>query len=296
MSLSRLSLFACPRAFDGPYRTIQLNAIHSWTLLNPKPEIILFGNDAGTAEVARQFGLRHVPDIACNENGTPLVSGLFRLAEQLAKNDILCYVNSDIILMRDFMQAVNQVASSREPFLMIGERQDLDVNELLPFENNWEENLRARAFRDGKPYGYGGTDYFVYRKGFWGEIPKFALGRFLWDNWLLYQARKLGALLIDATSSVTVVHQNHFFPSPQGAAEIRKKEGLQNLALLKQWHFHTILEATHRLTPHGLQRSWSGTLRLSWLMYILKNTYWYPLLTKTKTWRHFLGIRTRSSA
>jgi hypothetical protein len=68
-----LTLFTVPKAFKEHINNIQLNAILSWMSLRPRPEIILFGDDEGTPEVAEELGLRHVPEIACNEYGTPLV-------------------------------------------------------------------------------------------------------------------------------------------------------------------------------------------------------------------------------
>ena len=42
-----------------------------------------------------------------------------------------------------------------------------------------------------------------------GEIPQFALGRWYWDQWLVYRARRLGGALIDASACVMAIHQNH---------------------------------------------------------------------------------------
>jgi len=43
-----LTLFALPKPFRGRNGIIQQNAIRSWTLLEPTPEIILFGDEFGT--------------------------------------------------------------------------------------------------------------------------------------------------------------------------------------------------------------------------------------------------------
>ena len=59
-----LTIFATPKPFRGHIAVIQRNAIRSWTLLRPACEIILMGNDEGTAEIAAEFGVRHVPEIA----------------------------------------------------------------------------------------------------------------------------------------------------------------------------------------------------------------------------------------
>ena len=57
-------ILSTPKAFNGLFAVIQRNAIESWTRLEPRPEIILFGRDAGTAELCDELGLRHVPDVA----------------------------------------------------------------------------------------------------------------------------------------------------------------------------------------------------------------------------------------
>src|SRR5262245_29737985 len=117
-----LTLFALPKAFRGHIGVIQRNAITSWTRLRPRPEIILFGTDEGTAEIAMELGLRHVPTIQCNEYGTPLLSDLFKKARDLATNNILCYVNADILLLGEFVDVVQKVSSWRSRFLMVGRR------------------------------------------------------------------------------------------------------------------------------------------------------------------------------
>jgi hypothetical protein len=95
-----LTIFAVPKPFHDHIEVIQRNAIRSWTSLRPACEVILMGNEEGTAEVAAEFGVRHVPAVARNTFGTPLVSDLFQQAQQLSGRNLFCYVNSDIVLMR----------------------------------------------------------------------------------------------------------------------------------------------------------------------------------------------------
>jgi hypothetical protein len=140
-----ITIFATPKSFRGHFAVIQRNAIRSWTLLRPVCDIILMGNEEGTAEIAAEFRLRHVPDIDCNASGTPLVSALFAKAQQLAAHNILCYVNSDIILMSDFTRAVQRVIDRKSRFLLVGYRWNLDINKILEFKPDWEEKLRKRV-------------------------------------------------------------------------------------------------------------------------------------------------------
>jgi hypothetical protein len=38
-----ITIFTIPQAFEGKYDLMQWNAIKSWTLLNPKPDIFFIG-------------------------------------------------------------------------------------------------------------------------------------------------------------------------------------------------------------------------------------------------------------
>src|ERR1700758_5264603 len=103
---SGLTIFATPKKFDGHIGVIQRNAITSWTRLSPRPDVILFGMEPGTAEIAAELGIRHVPSVQCNEWGTPLVSDLFEQGERLGTGEAVCYVNADILLFDEFPQAI----------------------------------------------------------------------------------------------------------------------------------------------------------------------------------------------
>lgn len=248
-----LTLFTIPKPFRGHIAVIQRNAIRSWTLLQPACEILLFGDDEGTAEVAAEFGLRHIPDVARSEYGTPLVNDLFEQAQQRATHDLLCYVNADILLMSDFMAAVRRIPFRR--FLMAGRRWDLDLEQAWDFQPGWENRLREYTLRYGKLHPPVGIDYFVFTRGLWEDIPPFAIGRTAWDNWLIYEARARGAPLIDATRAVMAVHQNHDYAHVPGGFEEAWKgpEAERNRALMGDFdHLYTLTDATWFLTPRWL--------------------------------------------
>src|SRR5260221_7795555 len=106
-----LTLFSTPKPFAGHNDIIQRNALQSWKQLHPDLEVILLGDDAGTSEVCRELGLRHVPEVERTAEGTKLIRSIFGSAQQLARHKIVCYSNCDIILGRDFLQAFQQVSS-----------------------------------------------------------------------------------------------------------------------------------------------------------------------------------------
>jgi len=103
--MSFLTLFSAPKPFTDPHiAVIQHNAIKSWTLLSDV-EVLLIGDEQGVAEAAKELGVKHLPDVQCSDNGTPLISSMFQLARENSHSDLLCIINTDIILMPDFVEA-----------------------------------------------------------------------------------------------------------------------------------------------------------------------------------------------
>ncbi|MBN2136633.1 MAG: glycosyltransferase [Sedimentisphaerales bacterium] len=206
----RFTLFAMPKAFRGVFTTIQRNAIGSWMRLRDRPEIILLGSDDGVEEFCRENGLRHVPNVECNEFGTPFLNDLFVRAEATASNEICVYVNADIILMDDFSEAVLQAGGRFDEFLMIGQRWDLSVTEGIDFGvSGWRQRLIDEVKLRGRLHAPTGIDYFAFRKGLWGSIPPMSLGRDVWDNWLVREPLLAGKAVVDASGTVMIVHHDH---------------------------------------------------------------------------------------
>jgi hypothetical protein len=202
--------------------------------------------------VAGEHGVRHVPAVACNERGTPLVSDLFAQARRLATHPVLIYANADIILTGDLPRAVARVAD-RERFLLCGRRWDLSVTAPLDFSAGWEDRLRARVARDGELAIPGAIDYFAFPRSLFDAIPLFAVGRVEWDQWLLFHARARGAALIDATACVLAVHQRHGYEHLSEAPHADVGCEIERNRALALFHRLDLRDATHLLTPSGLR-------------------------------------------
>ena len=147
-----VTIFTTPKPFHGNIGITQKHAIQSWLMMCPECEIILFGDEDGTAEVASKFGIRHIPEVGCNEYGTPLISSMFEIAQDVATHQLMCYVNADIILMSDFLPAIRQI--QWQSFLIIGRRWDIDLKEPLDWSiPDWEKRLRAYLAEVGTLHG-----------------------------------------------------------------------------------------------------------------------------------------------
>jgi len=257
-----LTIFTSPKPFTEPHISmIQRNAIGSWLALKPACEVILFGNDAGVAETAADFGVKHVPDVECNSEGLPLVRDLFNKAEDVSNFDILTYINADIILLSDFTKAVGRVKGqlADKPFLMVGQRCDLEITEPIDFKSSaWEDNLREQIEKSGSLHGPEGIDYFVFPRGLWAtlNIPPLVIGRVAYDNWLIYYARSQKKIdVIDATDAARVVHQEHAYPTNLLYQRRQSSEALEQLRLAGgNEHLFNITDANLILTQSRLVR------------------------------------------
>jgi hypothetical protein len=249
-----LTIFASAKPFQGHNGVIQRNAITSWTLLRPRPEIIMFGDEPGVAEICRDLGLKHISQRAVTEFGAPLLPDLFDKAQRLAAHDILCYVNSDIILMGDFLEALVKISEAHKKYLMVGRRWDVSIREIWDFSaRGGERGLRefvTRYGQQGPPPG--NSDFFAFPRGLWYSIPPFVLGVGAWDPWMIYEARRLGAAVVDTSTAVMAIHQTH---DKSYRPDLRqwRRESNQNWGIVGDEPGRFCLwDATHLLIPTGL--------------------------------------------
>jgi len=260
-----ITLFSAPKPFTDPHiAMIQRNALKSWTLL-PDVEIILLGEETGLAEAARELGVKHIPHVKCNDNGTPLISSMFQLARESSNSDLLCIINADMLLMPDFIEAARRSRLQRDKcFVLLSQRWDLDIPQPIEFTDGWVDRLLSIVHRQGALHRPAGSDYFLFPKSCYTDIPDFTIGRAGWDNWMIYKARKERWPVIDCTSSVMIVHQNHDYSHlPGGKPHYEHPDTNENIRLAGgQANIrYTVLDATHQLVDGKLVRPKMSSLR-----------------------------------
>ena len=302
-----ITFFTTAKPFRGHSAIIQRNALKSWKLLYPEVEVILFGNDEGTSEVSREFGLRHEPQVARNAAGLPYMNAMFDRAHEISSYETLCYSNCDIILTSDFPEALGRLQIAASDFLMIGRRWDIEVTRPLDFLNpQWQQEIRDIALKTNDRRDAWWIDYFLFGRGlFYKKIPEFVVGRPRWDNWVVWKALSSGARVIDASAAVLAIHQNHGYAAhPKGREGLWADESSQhNIALSGgALHLCKIDDAINRLTTDGIKpnrvRHWYALKRnLVSIMRALTFNVWLPVwhfsLGITRPIRSRLGLRSK---
>jgi hypothetical protein len=296
-----ITFFAAPKPFRGHIGIIQRNAIESWKRVHPSAKVILFGDEEGIAEAARDLAIRHVPSVKRNEKGTPFLSPIFDGAQDLATDNCLCYINCDIILLSDFREAVERVISLGGSFLMAGQRWDAGITAPVDFSaSDWETAVRRTALQANRQRLPQWIDYFAFSRGlYYKNTPPLLIGRAGFDGWLVWHARDSGARVVDATAVVCAIHQNHDYSHhPEGEKGVYVGEEAQwNIALLNNWRsFRTLRNATHLLTRKGFRRNYAHWWALTRTRALRKwNCIWFMILNWTRPLRHRLGLRQRAA-
>jgi hypothetical protein len=230
-----LTLFSVPKPFEGELDALQRRSVESWRSLDV--QVLLLGD---VAEAARKLGVEHVPGLELTAHGTPRLDSAFALADAAARFPTRCFVNADVILGRDLLEAVRAVSAESERFLVVGQTEE-----------------------DGKRRGAAAMDWFAFTPGLFGDVPPFAIGRAGFDNWLVWKARQV-AIVVDATHDVRALHQPHGYAHVEGGKQeaYYGEEAARNLELAGgKSHLYTLHDASHVLRGGRLRRNVGAPLR-----------------------------------
>jgi hypothetical protein len=194
--------------------------------------------------VASELGLDYVGDAECNEFGTPLIDDVINTARRMAKFETLAYVNADIILLKNFVVAIEEVRKKikNNKFFISGQRYNLDIENDINFEDiDFEKKILNEVLKRGKLYSPASMDYWVFPRDLNFNIPPFVIGRPGIDGWLVYKSRITKVPVIDMTPTIKIIHQNHNYPhAKKDFFEIEKQRnlilagGLKNMITLRE--------------------------------------------------------------
>ena len=280
-----VTFFSSPRPFKEAHTIIiQHNAIRSWLSLRPQPQILLMGDDEGVSEVAKEYSIDHVPDVELDQNKIPMRSSMCAIARQVAEYDMLCIINSDIIILDNFVRGLEAIDLDR--FVAAGRRYDLTVEREIEFANpSWRTLLSEDIAQNGALHGPSAIDYVVYPKDMMPMIlPPFPMNMPGWDPWFLYEHKRNGIPVVDLSQLVRVVHQNHETKRENAAKQRRWRTDSQSMRKLSSIggfeNMMTLREADYIVSRLGMRRPGSVGRILS-------------ALATTTPYRKVLGLKRR---
>jgi len=209
-----ITLYSTFRRFNHPiFNKIQRDAIESWQALDPVPEIVIVGNDPGTAEICKEYGLKHVPKVGTSSAGTPYCDDFILEAEKVASNDIMLLCSGDIIIKQDTIDAAKAVKPLLNQFCVCSRKLHVEI------KDGKKKDIRWATWQAG--------DYWLHTKGIFTGMPKFLIGRHKNEKWMFRWLCNKNAL-VDGTDVITVWHQQHPHEFKPANKEVEYNERLYN--------------------------------------------------------------------
>ena len=189
------------------------NTIRNWGLLAPSVRPVLyytFGEDYLT-EFARMNGWAVYRCPKVSNSGVPVLRSMYLHAQAINNTTpFYGYANSDILFDRKLvatLEVLKDLSGDRSKhILVIGRRTNYRIRYNQEIYDLASVSRYASA---GSLFSNNAQDYFIYsHSGFpWESIPDFVVGRVGYDNWLVATAIRRNLTVVDATESVTALHQ-----------------------------------------------------------------------------------------
>jgi|GEM_PF-1344892 len=250
-----VTFFSLPRPMTPPFDRIQYNAVWSWTQI-PGARVVLFGDEEGIDQLlAISPAITHVPTIARNHNGTPLVNSLIQQIGQVTDDPWIAFINTDIVVSPGMGQAIYQVQSQLSaPYVLMCRRWDTDTPFVIPTDDpQWFETISAQVGDNKTLYGKNGIDFMMYPQGLYDAMPPFSIGwpGASYDNWMVWEARRQRVPVIELTDQVVMFHQNHPVQKRNHAPEKMKERAINHAYMGGYGYYYDMRDATHRLTELG---------------------------------------------
>lgn len=210
--MQKLAIFSVLKPHYGKQKEIQENAVRSWCELDPRPELVFFGNDVGVAEFARSVGATHIPTIVRNPYDSPRIDYILEQIDEFESADIAAFVTSDTILTSSFLLGIAAVQVSSAFVLAVRPRllSEDQWRSIALLSRNERMDAVAPRFVPSTRVRPRPT-VITYPRNLWHghDLIPLGLGGLLWDSWLLAEALHLPAKLIDGTDYVHAFHQDH---------------------------------------------------------------------------------------
>jgi len=208
-----ITIFTVPKPYNKKINRIQDNAIKNWLNISDEFEIITLGDKENKL---KNYDFKHIDNIKKNIYGSFLINDIFYKIQKEASNNIIMYLSTDILLMKNIIEIIKKINNIFSEYLIIGNRWNIDINEKIDYKTDWEEHLihileekgELLSFEEDEtnfPYY---SDLFAFPKGTYDEIKPLSI-RYWWDNWIIHLALLKNIPVIDITDKTLIIHQNH---------------------------------------------------------------------------------------
>ena len=178
------------------------------------PVLYTVDTDPRLVRTAKRLGWLVLPAPDVNRYQTPFLRQMYQTASQRVDSVFYGYSNGDIMYDDSLVRTLEAVVSSesrghflnKNQTLVVGKRTNFHVRNRAIYRL---EDVSAFARTEGNQFLLTSSDYFfIERNRFpWQQLPPIVIGRADIDLFLVPFASQNGVLIVDATKTLTALHQ-----------------------------------------------------------------------------------------
>ena len=205
---SLLTLFTT-WVYDEEKLSLNNRTLQNWRSLHGI-NVIVFSNCSKVKLISEQAGWTVLPVIR-EAAACPVLPDMFLTAQQKFRSTYYGYANGDLLFSDGLLKTLEKIFcefDNDKQILIVGRRTNVNSSLLNDINSQLGEAVEKYAIRYGERFQPDALDYFITNTLFpWQTFLPLAVGRRGYDNWVLAYARLNNFTVIDASDSVTCLHQ-----------------------------------------------------------------------------------------
>ena len=195
--------------YDEEKLSLNNRTLQNWRSLHGI-NVIVFSNCSKVKLISEQAGWTVLPVIR-EAAACPVLPDMFLTAQQKFRSTYYGYANGDLLFSDGLVKTLEKIYCEFEndkQILIVGRRTNVNSSLLNDIDSRLGEAVEKYAIRYGERFQPDALDYFITNTQFpWQNFLPLAVGRRGYDNWVLAYARLNNFTVIDASDSVTCLHQ-----------------------------------------------------------------------------------------
>ncbi len=196
-------------------RQIHNNTVANWSGLLPFVQPVLFilpRDNPIWIRAALDQGWK-VERSVRTRSGIPVLKDMFKVVASKHRSPFLGFANADDLFGASLILTLLQLSCSHYDVihdrvsLIVGRRRNIDERHVGSDVSGMAVDRKGKSMRQFHGLA---QDYFIVSRhsGFcWENVPDFVVGRYGYDNWLITMAQQWNVTLVDASATITVLHQ-----------------------------------------------------------------------------------------
>lgn len=195
--------------YDEEKLSLNNRTLQNWRSLHGI-NVIVFSNCSKVKLISEQAGWTVLPVIR-EAAACPILPDMFLEAQRKFRSTYYGYANGDLLFTDGLMKTLEKIFckfQNDKKILIVGRRTNVNSSLLSGINSQFGDEVEDYAIKYGERFQPDALDYFITNTLFpWENFLPLAVGRRGYDNWVLAYARLNNFTVIDASDSVTCLHQ-----------------------------------------------------------------------------------------